>query len=94
MKQKKKRAGFFLKVVVATLAVYAAVTLVLLQIQINEQTARHRELLLQRDEQQQTNVALRSFTESELDNEAIAQIARDQLGLVLPDERLIVDVGH
>lgn len=94
MRQKKKKAGFFIKAVVTVLALYTAVTLVLLQIDLNTQKSRRTELTQQRDHLLQTNAALRSFTESELDRETVAQLARDELGLVLPEERLIVDVGH
>ena len=109
MKQHKKRAGFFLKLLVATLVMYAAVQLVVLQIGINAQHVQQARLISERDELRQKTAAEQSFidafTGSVGDDEAnmddlarihaiYEQIARDELGYVLPDELLIVDVGH
>ena len=79
---------------VAMLAVYAAVQMVVLQIEVNAQRAQQEQLHMQKEALLQKNAALRSFIDSEMDDQAIARIARDELGYVLPDERLIVDIGH
>jgi len=91
---KKKRAGILLKLLVAMLAVYAAVQMVMLQIEINTQRAYQEQQAEQKEKLQQQNAALRSFIDSEMDDQAIERIARDELGYVLPGERVIVDIGH
>jgi cell division protein FtsB len=92
--KRKKKVSFFLKVLVVVLAVYSAVTLVHLQIELNAQRDRRDALAEEKDRQLQKNAALASFSESELDDEAVTRIAREELGLVMPDEVLIVDVGR
>jgi cell division protein FtsB len=92
--KRKKKVSFFLKVLVVVLAIYSAVTLVHLQIELNAQRDRRDALAEERDRQLQKNAALASFSESELDDEAVTRIARDELGLVMPDEVLIVDVSR
>ena len=91
---KKRRAGILLKLLVAMLSVYAAVQLVMLQIEINEQRTYQERLTAQKEKLEQQNAALQSFIDSELDDRAIERIARDELGYVLPGERVIVDIGH
>ncbi len=94
MRKKKKRAGLFLKILIAVLAVYFCVTLVVLQIQLNDSRQTMESLTSQRDEQLLKNETLRAVSESELTDEYVAQIAREELGLVMPNERLIVDTGY
>ena len=94
--QRRKRTGFFFKLLVAMLVVYAAVQLVVLQIEINAHRDRQDQLIEQRDALAQKNDALRSFNDSiglTPSNEAVAQIAHD-LGWVWKDEIVIVDAGR
>ena len=83
-----------LKLLVAMLAIYAAVQLVVLQIEINAQRTFQENLAAQKVELLESNGRLRSFIESEMDEQVKARIARDELGYVLPDERVIVDIGR
>ena len=95
-RQRPKKAGFLLKLLVVMLAVYAAVQMVVLQIEINTQRDRQEQWSGQRDALSQSNAALRSFNASvgsAPDDETIAQIAHD-LGWVWRDEIIIVDKGR
>lgn len=91
---KKKRSRFFLKLVVAILAIYASVTLVTQQMQINETKNHIRQLEAQREEKTLKKDAFKATFGSELDNETIARIAREEFGLVFPNETVIVDIGR
>jgi cell division protein FtsB len=94
MRRKKKKRILF-KAMVVVLVLYAAVRLVMTQVETNAQLGNIARLSAQRDELRQTNAALRSLNASlsDRDDEAIAWIARE-LGYVQPDESVIVNVGR
>ena len=96
MSKTRKRTGFFLKLLIIMLVVYAAVQMVVLQIEINTHRDSQDRLIEQRDELAQKNEALRSFNASigpAPSDETIAQIAHD-FGWVWKDEIVIVDAGR
>ena len=93
---RRKKTGFFLKLLVVMLVVYAAVQMAVLQIGVNAQRDSQAQLAEQRDELARKVEALRSYNssiESGLDLQTIAQIARDH-GWFFKDEIIIVDKGH
>lgn len=93
--KRKKKAGFFLKIVVLMLAIYTALTLVRLQIELNAQREHLQMLEQQKKELEKETQTLLSFTEyDELSEEDIVRIARDEWGLVMPDEKVIVDTSR
>ena|GEM_PF-3710787 len=95
MGMKRKKAGFLLKLLVLMLAVYAAVQMVVLQIEYNTQRDQQERLAEQRDDLRQRISALRSYNESieSGSEEAIALVARD-LGWCWRDEIVIVNRGR
>lgn len=86
-------AGILAKLILAALAVYAVVTLVQLQEQI--QTAREKETYLTAQVQGLTdqNEALRSDIASAGDQEKLEGVARKALGMVKSGEKVFYDTG-
>ena len=96
MRTNRKKTGLSLKLLVLVLVVYAAVQMVVLQIEINEQRDRKAQWTEELSELHLRVAALHSEVaslESKMDEQAIAQIARD-LGWYYKDEILIVDKGR
>lgn len=93
LKRKKKRVGLLTKIFIAVFAIYAAVTLVNLQIRINA-VAAEQEALQSRLEAQKLVCAELSDAISKGDNEDyIAKVARESLGYVYPGEQVFIDTS-
>ena len=91
--RRKKRVGLATKIFVAIFAVYAAFTLVSLQIQISAKREEQAALQAQIEEQSLRNGEIEALLNSEDNDEYIARIARDKLGYVSPGERVFVDIS-
>ncbi|HIU44448.1 MAG TPA: septum formation initiator family protein [Candidatus Ventrousia excrementavium] len=91
--RRKKRVGLATKIFVAIFAVYAAFTLVSLQIQISAKREEQAALQAQIEEQSLRNAEIEALLNSEDNDEYIARIARDKLGYVSPGERVFVDIS-
>ena len=90
---KTRKVHPFVKIFVLAFAVYAAFTLVSLQLKIRnkeKEKARLAELI---SDQELVNSEIRDILECEDDTEYIAQIAREKLGYVSPGERVFVDIS-
>ncbi len=85
-----KQAGFLTKLVVLTLLIAASVMLLRMQGQIREAQAQRDELRAQVAGQTQTNADLRDAIDHSGDPDRQADIARTQLGLVSPGEKVII----
>lgn len=92
MKRRKRR--LLPKIVLAGLAVYAAINLLNLQMDINEARQELEDLRVKVERQKRENAKLKEISEVSLDEELIAQAARSELGLVFPGERLFVDISN
>ena len=93
LQRKKKRVGLVTKVLIAAFAIYAACTLVNLQLRINAANAEQRTLLAQLNEQKLINAELNDAICGENQEEYIAQIARESLGYIYPGEQVYVDIS-
>ena len=93
MKRKKKRVGLVAKVLIATFAIYAACTLVNLQLRINAASSEQATLQAQLDAQKLANAELTDAVSGTNQEEYIAQIARDSLGYIYPGEQVFVDIS-
>ena len=93
MKRKKKRVGLVAKVLIAAFAVYAACTLVNLQLRINAASSEQAALQTQLEAQKLTNAELTDAVSGTNQEEYIAQIARDSLGYIYPGEQVFVDIS-
>ena len=91
--RRKKRVGLATKIFVAIFAVYAAFTLVSLQIQISAKREEQAALRAQIEEQALRNAEIEAILNNEDNDEYIARIARDKLGYVSPGERVFVDIS-
>lgn len=93
LQRKKKRVGLVTKVLIAAFAIYAACTLVNLQLRINAANAEHQTLEAQLNEQKLISAELNDAISGENHEEYIAQIARDSLGYIYPGEQVYVDIS-
>ena len=93
MQRKKKRVGLVTKVLIAAFAIYAACTLVNLQLRINAANAEQQTLSAQLNEQKLINAELNDAISGENQEEYIAQIARESLGYIYPGEQVYVDIS-
>lgn len=84
-----KKASFLTKLVVLTLLIAASVTLLRLQGQITAAEAERDSLRIQLTNQIQVNADLKDAVEHSEDPERQADIARNELGLASPGEKII-----
>ena len=85
--------GLVTKVLIAAFAIYAACTLVNLQLRINAANAEQQRLSAQLNEQKLINAELTDAISGENQEEYIAQIARESLGYIYPGEQVYVDIS-
>ena len=91
--KKKKRVSGLAKTATAAFAVYAAFTLVSLQLQIAEKKEEQALLQAQIEEQELRNAEIKALLESENSDDYVARIAREKLGYISPGERVFVDIS-
>ena len=85
-----KRASFLTKIVVMIMLIAASVTLLRLQGQITAAQAERDELQFRLARQIQRNADLRDAVEHSEDPDRQADVARSELGLVAPGEKIII----
>ena len=91
---KRKRASLLTKLCILAFAVYAVVTLLTLQVQINRKKEENAALMARTETQTQINAKLTESLASEAGDEYAADLARDKFGLVAPGEKVFVDVSN
>ena len=91
---KFKRAGIGTKFVVLVLLVASVTALLSLNGRLETAKAARDLLSSQVQDQREINAALAEDIENCDDPEQIASIARDKLGLVVPGEKVFVDVTN
>ena len=84
-----KKASFLTKIVVMIMLIAASVTLLRLQGQIAAAQAERDALQLRLAQQIQRNADLQDAVEHSEDPERQADVARSELGLVAPGEKII-----
>ena len=84
-----KKASFLTKLVVLTLLIAASVTLLRLRGQITAAEAERDSLRVRLTNQIQVNADLRDAVEHSEDPDRQADIARNELGLASPGEKII-----
>ena len=85
-----KRSSFLTKLVVVTLIIAASVTLLRMQSQIQQAQAELDQARIQVARQIQRNADLQDAVDHSDDPQRQADIAREELGLVSPGEKVIV----
>ncbi|MBQ1250408.1 MAG: septum formation initiator family protein [Clostridia bacterium] len=91
--RKTRKVHAAAKLFVLAFAVYAAFTLVSLQLQIHEKEKKMAMLQAAIDQQELENRQIQDVLDSADDTEYIAEIAREKLGYVAPGERVFVDIS-
>ena len=90
---KLKRAGIITKILIFALIVYASVTLINIRAQIDAALVRQVDLKEQVTEKQASNDQLQYEINHSGDKDTIANVARNDLGLVAPGEKDFYDTG-
>lgn len=85
-----KKAGLLTKLVVLTLLIASAVSLLRLQGQIGEARQEQEEMTRKVAQQSQVNADLRDAIDHSSDPDRQAAIARGELGLTAPGEKVII----
>lgn len=85
-----KKAGFLTKIVVLALLIVASVTLLRMQGQIAQAQRERQELQQQVSRQTQVNADLQDAVDHSGDPDRQADIARNELGLAAPGEKVII----
>ncbi|MCX7614318.1 MAG: septum formation initiator family protein [Clostridiales bacterium] len=85
--------GIFTKIFLCGFAVYAAITLISLQLQINDHKSEIKSLSNDLAKQKIANTELQEVLDNGLNDEYVAREARDKLGYASPGERIFVDTS-
>ena len=93
MKGKKRHIGLLTKILIVAFAVYAACTLVDLQIRINAASAQQEQLQSRLESQKLVCAELADAIEQSDNEDYIAKVARESLGYVYPGEQVFVDIS-
>ncbi|WP_241426588.1 FtsB family cell division protein [Dysosmobacter acutus] len=93
-KQKKAGAGILTKLVILALLLAVGFQLYRLQGQITEAETNRAQLAAQVAAKQQENAALAKDIENGDDPETLEEIARNELGMVNPGEKVFYDVSN
>ena len=91
---KLRRMSFLTVLVIAGLIAYAVIALTNMRTKVAQANATEAELRAQIAQIQEENAALQYAIDNQDDPKTIEDIARDRLGLVLPDEQIFYDTGE
>ena len=91
---KFRSAGWLTALVLAALMAYGCITLMNMRTKVAEAAKSEAQLQAQAEAIQETNASLRYAIENQDDPATIEDIAREKLGLVMPDERIFYDAGE
>ena len=91
---KRRGVGILTIIVLTGLIVYACVTLSNMRSRVNDSSRIEQELQGRIEQLQEENYDLQYALDHHNDPETIGDIARDKLGLVMPDERIYYDAGE
>lgn len=90
---KRRGVGILTFIVLAGLIVYASVTLLSTLSQISEASKTQQSLEAEVEQLQEEIFDLQYALDHQNDADTISDIAREKLGLVMPDERIYYDAG-
>lgn len=89
-----RSAGWMTGLIIAGLLAYGCITLLNTRNKVAEASRTEAQLQEQLQQIQEKNAALQYALENRDDKSTIEDIARDRLGLVMPDERIFYDSGE
>ena len=90
---KLRRASWITGLVIAGVIVYACIALMNMRTKVALASETEAELRAKAEEIQETNAALQYAIDNRYDDKTIEDIARDKLGLVMPEEKIFYDSG-
>ena len=90
---KKRRVSIIIKIFIVIFAVNAAVSIIKLEVRINEKKDEQVQLTEKRDKLKTKNAELSDIADSEEDEDYIASIAREQLDYVYSGEQVFKDIS-
>jgi len=93
-KQRKNPLVPLVRFTIFAVAIYAAYSIVSIQSQVAQKRIEVTGLEQERNLKEQQVARLADELESPLDENAIARLARDKLGLVGPRERIFINIGR
>ena len=91
---KLRRASWLTALVIVGLIAYACIALMNMRTKVAQASETEAELREQVEEIQEANAALQYAIDNRYDDKTIEDIARDKLGLVLPEEKIFYDSGN
>lgn len=91
---KLRRTSWLTLMVLLGLIAYAVIALMNMRTKVAEASEMESELRHKVEQIQEENAALQYAIDNQYDDKTIEDIARDKLGLVLPDERIFYDSGQ
>lgn len=91
---KFRSAGWLTALVIAGLLAYGCITLLNMKTKVADATKTEAQLQAQIEAIQESNASLQYAIENQDDPDTIEDIARDRLGLVMPDEQIFYDAGE
>lgn len=91
---KFRSAGWLTALVIAGLLAYGCITLMNMKTKVAEAAKAEAQLQAELEAIQEENASLRYAIDNQDDPATIEDIARDRLGLVMPDERIFYDAGE
>ncbi len=89
-----RSAGWLTGLVIAGLLAYGCISLMNMKSKVDEAAKTEAQLQSQIEAIQEANASLQYAIENQDDPDTIEDIARDKLGLVMPDERIFYDTGE
>lgn len=91
---KKNSGGWFAKLLILTLVLLVGARLLALQSEIDRAQAQKQSLSAQLEAQKQENSSLASALERSDDEEYLQELAREQLDMVSPGEKIFYDISN
>lgn len=91
---KLRRANWLTLIVIIGVIAYAVIALMNMRTKVAQANETEAELRLQLEQIQEENAALQYAIDHQYDDSTIEDIARDKLGLVLPEEKIFYDSGQ
>ena len=89
-----RRASWLTALVIVGLIAYACIALMNMRSKVAQANTTEAELRSQIQRLQEENAALQYAIDNKDDEKTIEDIAREKLGLVLPDEQIFYDSGQ
>lgn len=89
-----RSAGWLTGIVIAGLLAYGCITMMNMRAKVSDAARTEAQLQTRIESIQEENAALRYAIDNQDDPATIEDIAREKLGLVMPDERIFYDAGE